>query len=95
VLTGMSCSAWSRRLQCSRHDWSDTKGSAKGSGTSAAAGRTRSVIVVAEIDLSVGVLVGASLTIRGFLKRAKYRARLSTPTGAHGGVAISTQAYVT
>jgi putative ABC transport system permease protein len=56
-------------LQCSRLDLVETlKDAAKGSGVRAASGRTRNLLVIAEVALSVILLVGASLTIRGFLK---------------------------
>src|SRR5579872_1970054 len=55
-------------LQCSRPDLVETlKEGSKGAGTSAAAGKTRSLLVVVEVALSVVLLVGASLTIRGFI----------------------------
>jgi len=38
------------------------------SGTGTAGGRTRNILVIAEIALSVVLLIGASLTIRGFVK---------------------------
>ena len=56
-------------VQCSRPDLVETlKDAAKGSGSRSAGGRTRSALVVAEMALSVILLVGASLTIRGFVK---------------------------
>ena len=55
-------------LQCSRLDLVETlKDAAKGSGVRAASGRTRNLLVIAEVALSVILLVGASLTIRGFV----------------------------
>jgi putative ABC transport system permease protein len=55
-------------LQCSRPDLVETlKDAAKGSGPSASGGKTRSLLVVVEVALSVILLVGASLTIRGFV----------------------------
>jgi putative ABC transport system permease protein len=45
----------------------DLKGTGKGSGDSSTGGRTRGVLVVVEVALSVVLLVGASLTIRGFV----------------------------
>jgi predicted permease len=56
-------------LQCSRLDLVETlKESSKGSGTGARGGRTRSLLVVIEVALSVVLLVGASLTVRGFVQ---------------------------
>ena len=55
-------------LQCSRQDLVEAlKDAARMSGASTAGGRTRSLLVVAEVALSVILLVGASLTIRGFV----------------------------
>jgi len=55
-------------LQCSRLDLVETlKEATKGSGV-AGGSRTRSVLVVAEVALSVILLVGAALTVRGFVQ---------------------------
>ncbi|HJZ99247.1 MAG TPA: ABC transporter permease [Candidatus Solibacter sp.] len=55
-------------LQCSRLDLVETlKEATKGSGA-AGGSRTRSVLVVAEVALSVILLVGAALTVRGFVQ---------------------------
>jgi putative ABC transport system permease protein len=55
-------------LQCSRQDMvEDLKGTGRGSGDSSAGGRTRGTLVVVEVALSVVLLVGASLSIRGFV----------------------------
>jgi putative ABC transport system permease protein len=55
-------------LQCSRLDLVATlKDASKGSGISTAGARTRNLLVVAEVALSVVLLVGASLTIHGFV----------------------------
>jgi putative ABC transport system permease protein len=55
-------------LQCSRPDLvEDLKGTGKGSSDSSAGGRTRGALVMVEVALSVVLLVGASLTIRGFV----------------------------
>lgn len=54
-------------LQCSRPDLVETlKEGTKGAGASMTGGRTRSFLVIAEVALSVMLLVGASLTVRGF-----------------------------
>jgi len=60
-------------VQCSRPDLVEAlKEGARAAGTSAAGGRTRNLLVIVEVTLSVILLVGASLTIRGFyqLQRA-------------------------
>jgi predicted permease len=55
-------------LQCSRLDLVEAlKDGSKGAGASSAGGRTRSLLVVAEVALSVVLLLGAALTVRGFL----------------------------
>jgi putative ABC transport system permease protein len=55
-------------LQCSRQDLVEAlKDAARMSGASTAGGRTRNLLVVTEVALSVMLLVGASLTIRGFV----------------------------
>ena len=55
-------------LQCSRLDLVETlKEATKGSGAGARGGRTRNLLVVAEVALSVMLLVGAGLTVRGFV----------------------------
>ena len=55
-------------LQCSRQDLVESlKDAARMSGASTSGGRTRSLLVVGEVALSVILLVGASLTIRGFV----------------------------
>jgi putative ABC transport system permease protein len=54
-------------LQCSRADLTDAlKDAARGSGVSEGSRRTRNLLVVVEVALSVILLVGASLTIRSF-----------------------------
>ena len=55
-------------LKSSRPDLVDALKDAGRSNSSAAGGRTRSALVVVEIALSVVLLMGASLTIRGFLQ---------------------------
>jgi len=67
-------------LQCSRPDLVETLKDSQGLGNQrAASGRTRSVLVVAEIALLGGVAVGGRepLTIRGFPKLQKYQLRFS------------------
>ena len=55
-------------LQCSKVDLVETlKEAAKGSGAGARGGRTRNLLVVVEVALSVVLLVGAGLTVRGFV----------------------------
>ena len=55
-------------LQCSRPDLVETlKDGSRGAGPSASGGKTRSILVVAEVALCVILLVGASLSVRGFV----------------------------
>ncbi len=55
-------------VQCSRLDLVDTlKDGGKGAGAGSAGARTRNALVIAEVALSVVLLVGAGLTVRGFL----------------------------
>jgi putative ABC transport system permease protein len=55
-------------LQCSRPDLVESlKDSGKGAGAGRVGGRTRSVLAIAEVALSVILLVGASLAIHGFV----------------------------
>jgi putative ABC transport system permease protein len=56
-------------LECSRLDLVETlKDTAKGTSSTSAGARTRSLLVVTAVALSVVLLVGASLAIRGFEK---------------------------
>jgi predicted permease len=58
-------------LKCSRPGLVDALKDAGRAMSSAAGGRTRQALVIAEIALSVGLLMGASLTIRGFIQLQK------------------------
>ena len=56
-------------LQCARLQLVDTlKDSTMGAGTSAAGKQPRNLLVIAEVALAVVLLMGASLTIRGFVE---------------------------
>jgi putative ABC transport system permease protein len=56
-------------LACSRLNLVESlKEATKGSGTGVRAGRTLNLLVVAEVALSVVLLVGAGLTVRGFVQ---------------------------
>ena len=55
-------------MQCSRPDLVESlKDSGKGAGAGMRGGRTRNILAVAEVALSVILLVGASLAIHGFV----------------------------
>jgi putative ABC transport system permease protein len=55
-------------VECSRLNLVKTlKDAGRGSGAGSAGGRTRRLLVIAEVALSVVLLVGAALTVRGFL----------------------------
>jgi putative ABC transport system permease protein len=54
-------------VQCSRPDLVEAlKEGARGTGASSSGARTRNLLVIVELALSVVLLVGASLTVRGF-----------------------------
>jgi putative ABC transport system permease protein len=54
-------------IECSRLNLVETlKDGGKGAGAGTAGGRTRSLLVIVEVALSVVLLVGAGLTVRGF-----------------------------
>jgi putative ABC transport system permease protein len=56
-------------LQCSRLDLVETlKEAAKGSGAGSRGGRTRNFLVIVEVALSVILVVGAGLTVHGFVQ---------------------------
>ena len=62
------CSVWRRRWSVRGCNLVETlKDSTKGAGTSASGGQPRNLLVVAEVALSVVLLMGASLTVRGFV----------------------------
>ena len=80
-------------LQCSRLDLVETlKEATKGSGAGARGGRTRNLLVVVEVALSVVLLVGAGLTVRGFVELAADAAGISAGAGSDGESAIAAEA---
>jgi putative ABC transport system permease protein len=83
-------------LQCSRLDLVETlKDGGKGGGAGSAGGRTRSVLVVAEVALSVVLLVGASLTVRGFVSLQGADLGFQTDRLLMVGVQLPAQRYST
>jgi putative ABC transport system permease protein len=83
-------------LQCSRLDLVETlKDGGKGGGAGTSGGRTRSVLVVAEVALSVVLLVGASLTVRGFVAMQSADLGFLTERLLMVGVQLPTQRYAT
>ena len=73
-------------LQCSRPDLVETlKDAAKGSGAGAGRRARAKSLVVAEVALSVILLVGASLTIRGFVNLQHTDAGLPAGPRVDGG----------
>jgi putative ABC transport system permease protein len=83
-------------LQCSRLDLVETlKDGGKGGGASTTGGRTRSLLVVAEVALSVVLLVGAGLTVRGFLSLQNTQVGFQTDRLLMVGVQLPAQRYST
>jgi len=83
-------------LQCSRPDLvEDLKGTGKGSSDSSAGGKTRGALVIVEVALSVVLLVGASLTIRGFLDLQKVNLGFNPDHTAMVNVQLNPKKYAT
>jgi putative ABC transport system permease protein len=83
-------------LQCSRPDLvEDLKGTGKGSSDSSAGGRTRGALVVVEVALSVVLLVGASLTIRGFVDLQRVELGFNPDHAVVVGVQMNPKKYST
>jgi predicted permease len=83
-------------LQCSRPDLvEDLKGTGKGSGDSGAGARTRAALVIVEVALSVVLLIGASLTIRGFVNLQRVELGFNPAHTVMVGVQANPKKYVT
>jgi predicted permease len=83
-------------LQCSRQDMvEDLKGTGKGSGDSSAGGRTRGALVVVEVALSVVLLVGASLSIRGFVNLQRVEVGFNPDHTVMVSVQVNPKKYAT
>jgi predicted permease len=83
-------------LQCSRLDLVEAlKDGGKGAGMGSAGGRTRSLLVVAEVALSVFLLVGAGLTVRGFIGLQNTNVGFQTDHLLMIGVQLPSQRYAT
>ena len=83
-------------LQCSRPDLAeDLKGTGKGSGDSSAGGKTRGALVIVEVALSVVLLVGASLTIRGFVDLQRVDLGFNPDHTVTMSVQVNTKKYAT
>jgi putative ABC transport system permease protein len=83
-------------LQCSRPDLVESlKDAAKGAGTSSRAGKTRNVLAIAEVALSVILLVGASLAIRGFVNLQHTDVGFQSDRVLMVGLQVSPKRYAT
>ncbi|MCU1259721.1 MAG: hypothetical protein JWO80_2606, partial [Bryobacterales bacterium] len=83
-------------LQCSRPDLVESlKDAAKGAGTSLRGGKTLNVLAIAEVALSVILLVGASLAIRGFANLQHTDVGFQPDRVLMVGVQVSPKRYVT
>ena len=83
-------------LQCTRLDLAEAlKEGGRGSGTESAGGRTRSLLVIAEVALSVVLLVGAGLTVRGFIGLQRTDVGFQTEGLLIVGVQLPAQRYAT
>jgi putative ABC transport system permease protein len=81
-------------LHCSRPDLTDAlKDAGRGSGAGRATGRTRNLLVIAEVALSVILLIGASLTIRSFVALHQVDSGLRTEGVLFVGVPLLPQRY--
>jgi putative ABC transport system permease protein len=82
-------------LQCSRLDLVETlKAGGKGGGGTVG-GHTRSLLVIAEVALSVVLLVGAGLTVRGFLFLQNTNVGFQTDHLLMVGVQLPVKRYTT
>ena len=83
-------------LQCSRLDLVEAlKAGGKGAGVGTAGGRTRGLLVVVEVALSVILLAGAGLTVRGFIGLQKTDVGFQTGGLLMVGVQLPAQRYAT
>jgi putative ABC transport system permease protein len=83
-------------LECSRLNPFETlKDASKGSGAGSAGGRTRNLLVIAEVALSVVLLVGAALTVRGFLSLQHVDAGFQSEHVLIVGVQLPPKRYTT
>jgi putative ABC transport system permease protein len=83
-------------LQCTRLDLVEAlKDGGKGTGVGSAGGRTRSLLVVVEVALSVVLLVGAGLTVRGFIGLQNTDVGFQTDHLLMVGVQLPPQRYAT
>src|SRR6266516_62090 len=71
------------------------KDAGRGSGASAQGGRTRALLVVAEVVLSMVLLVSASLTIRSFIALQRVDLGFQTERVLMVGVPLAPKRYAT
>jgi len=82
-------------LECSRPGLVDALKDAGRTLSGAAGGRTRKALVIAEIALSVVLLMGASLTIRGFLELQRVDAGFQADRVLMVGLQLAPKRYAT
>lgn len=83
-------------LQCSKPDLVESlKDSGKGSGAGRRGGRTRNILAVAEVALSVILLVGASLAIHGFVNLQHTDVGFQADRTLMVGLQVSPKKYAT
>ncbi|MCU1239014.1 MAG: hypothetical protein JWP63_6981 [Candidatus Solibacter sp.] len=83
-------------LECSRLQLVETlKDATKGAGTSAAGGQPRNLLVVLEVALSVVLLMGAGLTVRGFVNLQKTDVGFQPERVLMVGLQVSPKRYAT
>ena len=95
VLTGI-LSGLAPAMQCSKLNLVETlKDAGKGAGMGSAGKRTRSLLVIVEVALSVVLLVGAGLTVRGFLSLQQMDVGFQADRVLMVGVQLPAKRYTT
>jgi hypothetical protein len=95
VLTGIVFGL-APELECSSLQLVETlKDTTRGSGTSAAGKQPRNLLVIAEVALSVVLLMGASLTVRGFIGLQKTETGFQSDRVLMVGLQVAPKRYAT